>query len=938
MIKLEHVSVTYDKRKVVDDFSFNFAKTGFYAIVGDSGSGKTTLLNLMSGLENNYQGRISAFGKDLAELNEEQKANLRLNNFGFIHQFHHLFPFDSVYRNVSITLDACIEEKEKVKKQKVDDLLEMLHIKALKNKSARKLSGGEKARVSSARALANDPKILLLDEPTGGLDKTNADEMMQLLYSLKDQMLIILISHDLELVNKYVPEVIAIKDGKIVDHYINEIIDEDEKKISLIRFKRSVKNTPQLKLSFMFRHFYHTFKEKKWRFLLSHTMTSLALLGIGLSISLTSLISSHMELAYSRIFQSDQLSVTAKNQIETTNKIDALNYEEVNDIETKFDEVIGIGAYYNVNFEMLFPDINEFSYQVNTRYVKLNGYSVRHINEYLPLDYIEEKDDVYPKMPSSLEDDEIIISLPYVEMVNMCYVLKIKTSYQDLGMYIANNELYVTLNLANGSIGYEDQQIFKVRAIVALERYQIFQDNSLWNEYVFEDMMLMDITYEWSEVLTLPWIMQKAYYVSLRNYQKFYKDVRNDEKYAKYVFDWMGERHYLVLSEFVSSKELRRALVFKQSLDNFNVKEIIDMIDEDPSISGYIFCSAGGYVSYPQDMMMGFANRTLFAGEDENLNLAIDAYSNFNASLTEEILLPDGVEEGYYPKTTLGGVSLQPQSEEKIDGVRAQNEDEIVISSALANSLFNDENILGKQIYIASCIEEYYTEDGRVHRDFKKTSLKVTGIIQESNLEIYHDASFSLDFFRFKLGISEFDLIPNGAIIEVKDESKIDEVKLKLSNNYPNYDFLNPLSTLEEEVKSITTTISIILLAFSLIAIISSVFLLSVLIHLNIHDYRKDIGVLKLLGFPQLEIRKLFILNSVFFSLFAFVFAFVELVVLSSLITYILSMYFMTPFIFSLELISPIVMLVVALSISVFTSLKESKKIEKLHALEALKG
>lgn len=937
MIKLEQVSVTYDKRKVVDDFSFNFNKTGFYAIVGDSGSGKTTLLNLMSGLENNYQGRISIFGKDLAELNDEQKANLRINNFGFIHQFHHLFPFDSVFRNVSITLDACVEEKQKVKEQKVLDLLEMLHITSLKNKSARKLSGGEKARVSTARALANDPKILLLDEPTGGLDNSNADEVMRLLFELKDQMLIILISHDLDLVNKYVPEVIAIKDGKIVDHYFNEVNLENEKKISLLKFKKSVKSSPRLKLGFMFRHFYHTFKEKKWRFLLSHTMTSLALLGIGLSISLTSLISSHMEIAYSRIFQSDQLSVVTKNQIETTNKIEALDYEETYKIQNKFDEVLDIGAYYNVNFEMLFPDINEFSYKVDGRYVKLNGYSVRHINEYLPFDFIDNKDDVYPKLPSSLNEDEIIIALPYVEMVNMCYVLKIKTSYQDLGMYIANNELYVTLNLANGSIAYEDQQIFKVRAVVAEETYQIYQDNSLWNEYVFEKMMLMDITYEWSEVLTLPWIMQKAYYVSLRNYQKFYKDVREDEKYANYVFDWMGERHYLTFTDDINSSKLRRALVFKKTSNNFSSKDIIDMVKNDSSINGYVFCSDGGYISYPQDMMMGFAKRTLFAGSEENLNSAIDAYSNFNATLTEEILLPKGVEEGYYPKTTLGGVSLQPQVDEKIDGVRAQNEDEIVLSSALAVSLFDEENIIGNSVYIASCIEEFYTEDGRVHRQFQKTSLKVTGIIQESNLEIYHDASFSLDFFRFKLGISEFDLIPNGAIIEINEDSQMENVKNRLMNKYTNYDFLNPLSTLEEEVKSITTIISIILLVFSIIAIISSVFLLSVLIHLNIHDYRKDIGILKLLGFPKIEIRKLFILNSVFFSLFAFCFAFVELLVLSSLITLVLSKYFMTPFIFNLELISPLIMLIVALSISIFTSLKESKKIEKLQALEALK-
>lgn len=936
MIELENVSVTFDKRKVIDDFSYVFPKTGFFAIVGPSGSGKTTLLNLISGLVKNYEGKIKVDGKDLKELSDEEIDYMRLHKFGFIHQFHRLFPFDSVENNIKIILDASIDEKENIKRDKIDHLLRILSLSKLKKRHVKTLSGGEKARVAVARALANDPKILLLDEPTGGLDEKNARSVMDLLYSLRDEMLIILISHDYQLISKYGVHILKIRDGHIVQDSCKENIEDDIEKPTFLKLKKKAGHRGKLRISFMWRHFYHTFKEKKYRFLLSHAMTSIALLGVGLSISLTSLISTHMNAAYSRLFRDDQISVRNDGKIDSSQKIIAFNRQEIDDVAKDYSDVVKhVGAYYETNYETLFSDVNEFNYDVNGRNVKLNGYNIRHINEFLTYDFLIDDDIIFPFLPDSLEGDEIIISLPYVEMTNICYLLGIKRGYQDLGMYIQHHDFFITLNVANQSILYEDQQIFKVKAIVQKEKYQIYQDDALWNEFVFEEMMLLDITYEWDELITLPWIIKKAYYLYLRDYRNFFERAYYDVNLNNVVLDWMGRRQYY----YIASQELNINRVLLYQINSAIVKgnEILAMQNLDNNIEGHIFTTSGGYVNYPDDMMLGFSKRTLFSGKEEELMETIDVYTNMSSVNIDSIVLPPHVKEGYYPKTSLGGVSLQPLGNNVIDGVSPSNEDEIVISSGLAKSLFGKEEVLGETIYVASCEEEYFTMDGKVHRKFINTTLEVVGIITSSNMEIYHHPSFSLNFFRLKLGVSGFELLSEGVILDLKDSKKLDETKNILTANFPNYEYLNPLSMLEEEIKSVTNIISIILIIFSLIAIVSSVLLLSVLTHLNIHDYRHDIAILKILGIDHREIRKMFILNVVFFALIALVLSLIQLIIFETLISYFLANYFQTSFIINVNFLAILLMSLIALGISSLIGFKETEGIKKLDAIEAIK-
>ncbi len=937
MIEFENVSVTFEKRKVIDNFSYSFPKTGFFAIVGPSGSGKTTLVNLMSGLVKNYEGKIKIDGKDLNEISEEEIDYLRLHKFGFIHQFHHLFPFDSVENNIKIILDASTDEKENIKHDKIDHLLKLLTLSKLKKRHVKTLSGGEKARVAVARALANDPQILLLDEPTGGLDEKNARSLTKILHSLKDEMLIVLISHDYQLVSKYASHIIEIKDGHIVSNNIKENELEGIDKPKFLKLQKKAGHRGKLRLSFMWRHFYHTFKEKKYRFLLSHTMTSIALLGVGLAISLTSLISNHMNAAYSRLFRDDQISVRSNDKIDSLQKVIAFNYQEIDDVAKDYSDVVKhVGVYYETNFETLFSDVNEFNYDVNGRNVKLNGYNIRHINEFLTYDFLVDDDIIFPFLPDSLEGDEIIISLPYVEMTNICYVLGIKRGYQDLGMYIQHHDFFITLNVANQSIFYEDQQIFKVKAIVQGEKYQIYQDDALWNEFVFEEMMLLSVTYEWDEVITLPWIIKKAYYLYLRDYRKFFERAYYDANLNNVVLDWMGKRQYY----YISSQELHinRVLLYQMNSAIVKGSDVLVMQNLDGNIEGHIFTTSGGYVNYPDDMMLGFKKRTLFSSSEEELMETIDVYTNMSSVNIDSVVLPPHVEEGYYPKTSLGGVSLQPLGDNVIDGAPPSNEDEIVISSGLAKSLFDKEEILGETIYVASCEEEYFTMDGKAHRKFFNTTLKVVGIIPSSNMEIYHHPSFSLNFFRLKLGVSGFELLNEGVILDLKDSAKLEETKSNLAINFPNYEYLNPLSMLEKEIKGVTNTISIILIIFSSIAIVSSVLLLGVLTHLNIHDYRHDIAILKILGIDHREIRKMFILNVVFFATIALLFSMIQLIIFEALISYVLANYFQTPFIISVNFLAIFLMSLIALGISSLIGFKETEGIKNLDAIEAIKA
>jgi putative ABC transport system ATP-binding protein len=199
---------------VLQNISFNVERGQTFSIVGPSGSGKTTLLGLCAGLDQPNSGTIELCGQDLNTLNEDQRAQLRNKNVGFIFQNFQLLPTLTALENVSVPLELQ-GSKDAVKNSLA--LLEKVGLADRVHHYPSQLSGGEQQRVALARAFANAPSILFADEPTGNLDEETGEKVIQLLFDLNKEAgtTLVIITHDFDLANR-TQQILRLKGGKIL--------------------------------------------------------------------------------------------------------------------------------------------------------------------------------------------------------------------------------------------------------------------------------------------------------------------------------------------------------------------------------------------------------------------------------------------------------------------------------------------------------------------------------------------------------------------------------------------------------------------------------------------------------------------------------------------------------------------------------------------------
>jgi putative ABC transport system ATP-binding protein len=185
--------------EVLKDIDLTVQTGQFAAIYGPSGAGKTTLLNLISGIDKPTSGKITVFDQDLTEQNEDVLADYRCNKVGFVFQSYNLISTLTVAENIAFPMEWKRTAPAEIKK-KVAQLIQTLGLEHRANHFSAQLSGGEQQRVAFARALANDPPLLLADEPTGNLDTKNGQKIIQILQTLKSEGKTIIVStHDAEI-------------------------------------------------------------------------------------------------------------------------------------------------------------------------------------------------------------------------------------------------------------------------------------------------------------------------------------------------------------------------------------------------------------------------------------------------------------------------------------------------------------------------------------------------------------------------------------------------------------------------------------------------------------------------------------------------------------------------------------------------------------------
>ncbi len=283
MIELKNVSKIYKPSKGVSvkalsNINLLFKEKGFVVLTGESGSGKTTLLNILAGLDNYTQGDMLIDGISTKRIKEKEWDEYRNKRVGIVFQNYSLLEEFSVKKNVSLALEL---QRIDDKKEWVEWALDEVNMYDYTNKRVNKLSGGQKQRVAIARAIVKDPQIILADEPTGNLDTTNSEEIFELLKELSKEHLVVVITHNIELANKYADRIIRLVDGKIVEDnkLTKEILEEPTKEKSLPPKGLKLSSILKLGLSSM---------TKQWFRLLATIMMLIVMLtsiGIALGVS-----------------------------------------------------------------------------------------------------------------------------------------------------------------------------------------------------------------------------------------------------------------------------------------------------------------------------------------------------------------------------------------------------------------------------------------------------------------------------------------------------------------------------------------------------------------------------------------------------------------------------------------------------------------------------
>ncbi|MBO0470254.1 ATP-binding cassette domain-containing protein [Enterococcus sp. DIV0242_7C1] len=298
MLQVKNVKKSYTTGEftqvALNGVDINFRENEFVAILGQSGSGKTTLLNIIGGLDQYDSGDLIINGKSTKNFKDGDWDAYRNNSVGFVFQSYNLITHLSILDNVEMGMTLSGVSADEKKKRAVE-VLERVGLKDHLHKKPNQLSGGQMQRVAIARALANDPDIILADEPTGALDTTTSEQIMDLIKEIADDKLVIMVTHNPELAEQYADRIVNFRDGHVL-HDSNPYLEAEDSSHYELK-KTSMSFLTALKLSGK------NIATKKWRTGLTAFAASIGIIGIALILSLSNGFQKQIDA-----FQSDALA------------------------------------------------------------------------------------------------------------------------------------------------------------------------------------------------------------------------------------------------------------------------------------------------------------------------------------------------------------------------------------------------------------------------------------------------------------------------------------------------------------------------------------------------------------------------------------------------------------------------------------------------------
>ncbi len=334
MLELANITKNYTtgntKVEALKGVSLKFRESEFVSILGPSGCGKTTLLNIIGGLDRYSSGDLSINGKSTAEFSDKNWDSYRNHSVGFVFQSYNLIPHQTVLSNVELALTLSGVSKSERRKRAVT-VLEKVGLGDQLNKKPNQMSGGQMQRVAIARALVNDPEILLADEPTGALDSETSVQVMELLSEIAKDRLVIMVTHNPELADRYSTRIIKLLDGKVIDD-TNPCIESQ----STGENKKSGKTSMSLPTAFSLS--LNNLMTKKARTFMTAFAGSIGIIGIALILSLSSGFQAYISKVEEDTLSSYPIMIE-KQSVDMTSMMTAMSENHKGELSHELDAV-----------------------------------------------------------------------------------------------------------------------------------------------------------------------------------------------------------------------------------------------------------------------------------------------------------------------------------------------------------------------------------------------------------------------------------------------------------------------------------------------------------------------------------------------------------------------------------------------------------------------
>jgi hypothetical protein len=475
------------------------------------------------------------------------------------------------------------------------------------------------------------------------------------------------------------------------------------------------------------------------------------------------------------------------------------------------------GVSYLAAFNTYFPDVNEAYVPNGANKIVIPNLDASSANDYVWLDP-DSPINAYPSLPPSLEDDQIVLGLPYRQMAALCYGLHIERSYESLGKRLGQSPLELVFSVANASWSYEDEQLLSIFAVTESDVPTIYHYSHFWSTYFYEFKMRFPTSDE--EDTSLPWIMQKVYYlIPSAERERVFDGLREDSAMDAYVLDPISYLYDKGVCEADKPCGSGRYYVYLADKSSIPQSEI-GSIAERYGLNSYTVAGYASYVNIPSAFMSGFAY-PFFASPSfsdlEEVNDAVSDVGEEEAALFPS--LPSSVSMGTYKKPASSALTISNDFSDLKEGRPPEKDDEACISSALARKwgsvgVINVMGLAGEE-----------SSGGRVRRDYRYGTLRITGVVESSREVLYVRKFWSIDYFRDHLGVSAFSL--EAASVDFAAEGRdISSLIASMSKDAPSCAFKDPSSSVGEGAESVLRYVRLALEIASLFSTVIAFLLL----------------------------------------------------------------------------------------------------------------